>query len=129
MLALVPALLLAACGGSGDSASSSQDARASQAASDRPVTDSANVDAAIEENPCELASAEMVAALFEVPVAELERESSMSSACVYSWENAGETERLDVKVKVSDVEEDRSEEHTSELQSLMRISYAVFCLK
>src|SRR3546814_5041359 len=129
----------------------------------------------------------MVAALFEVPVAELERESSMSSACVYSWENAGETERLDVKVKVSDVEEDaeraasnfravtrgmsgadldrikanikekaaaelnargekaadaimgktsgsagiqfRSEEHTSELQSLMRISYAVFCLK
>src|SRR3546814_991541 len=24
---------------------------------------------------------------------------------------------------------DRSEEHTSELQSLMRISYAVFCLK
>src|SRR3546814_5557220 len=26
-------------------------------------------------------------------------------------------------------EYDRSEEHTSELQSLMRISYAVFCLK
>src|SRR3546814_9577113 len=26
-------------------------------------------------------------------------------------------------------DEDRSEEHTSELQSLMRISYAVFCLK
>src|SRR3546814_4133491 len=26
-------------------------------------------------------------------------------------------------------ESDRSEEHTSELQSLMRISYAVFCLK
>src|SRR3546814_1310369 len=25
--------------------------------------------------------------------------------------------------------EERSEEHTSELQSLMRISYAVFCLK
>src|SRR3546814_8136175 len=28
-----------------------------------------------------------------------------------------------------DVVLDRSEEHTSELQSLMRISYAVFCLK
>src|SRR3546814_7816481 len=28
-----------------------------------------------------------------------------------------------------EVEEERSEEHTSELQSLMRISYAVFCLK
>src|SRR3546814_9645395 len=27
------------------------------------------------------------------------------------------------------VTSDRSEEHTSELQSLMRISYAVFCLK
>src|SRR3546814_10807089 len=28
-----------------------------------------------------------------------------------------------------EVEDRRSEEHTSELQSLMRISYAVFCLK
>src|SRR3546814_4822533 len=30
---------------------------------------------------------------------------------------------------VSPLKPDRSEEHTSELQSLMRISYAVFCLK
>src|SRR3546814_6586506 len=30
---------------------------------------------------------------------------------------------------VRTVERERSEEHTSELQSLMRISYAVFCLK
>src|SRR3546814_14590289 len=30
---------------------------------------------------------------------------------------------------VFDTDEHRSEEHTSELQSLMRISYAVFCLK
>src|SRR3546814_2537074 len=29
----------------------------------------------------------------------------------------------------SEVKRGRSEEHTSELQSLMRISYAVFCLK
>src|SRR3546814_10617035 len=43
--------------------------------------------------------------------------------------------RLD-KAAVEDVRKDaatqridRSEEHTSELQSLMRISYAVFCLK
>src|SRR3546814_2771132 len=28
-----------------------------------------------------------------------------------------------------DLYEERSEEHTSELQSLMRLSYAVFCLK
>src|SRR3546814_7888660 len=31
--------------------------------------------------------------------------------------------------EVMDQRVDRSEEHTSELQSLMRISYAVFCLK
>src|SRR3546814_4888382 len=30
---------------------------------------------------------------------------------------------------IVDAVEHRSEEHTSELQSLMRISYAVFCLK
>src|SRR3546814_5443993 len=30
---------------------------------------------------------------------------------------------------VVECDRDRSEEHTSELQSLMRISYAVFCLK
>src|SRR3546814_2934913 len=38
-----------------------------------------------------------------------------------AWEyHTGETPPKDLK---------RSEEHTSELQSLMRISYAVFCLK
>src|SRR3546814_8111456 len=31
--------------------------------------------------------------------------------------------------RVLEYSPDRSEEHTSELQSLMRISYAVFCLK
>src|SRR3546814_3999634 len=46
-----------------------------------------------------------------------------------------EAELADVEVVgfvlVADVQADdqRSEEHTSELQSLMRISYAVFCLK
>src|SRR3546814_5867496 len=34
--------------------------------------------------------------------------------------------RVDLQARVRAV---RSEEHTSELQSLMRISYAVFCLK
>src|SRR3546814_2433337 len=33
------------------------------------------------------------------------------------------------RAKVSKTGVQRSEEHTSELQSLMRISYAVFCLK
>src|SRR3546814_3682113 len=32
-------------------------------------------------------------------------------------------------ISIRSPEEGRSEEHTSELQSLMRISYAVFCLK
>src|SRR3546814_3705765 len=36
---------------------------------------------------------------------------------------------LDAKKLTADHPELRSEEHTSELQSLMRISYAVFCLK
>src|SRR3546814_18933453 len=34
-----------------------------------------------------------------------------------------------VAVAQRELSEHRSEEHTSELQSLMRISYAVFCLK
>src|SRR3546814_5294788 len=34
-----------------------------------------------------------------------------------------------IVVSANDARRDRSEEHTSELQSLMRISYAVFCLK
>src|SRR3546814_6504072 len=39
-------------------------------------------------------------------------------------------ERVVDTLEVIDIErQQRSEEHTSELQSLMRISYAVFCLK
>src|SRR3546814_5173766 len=36
---------------------------------------------------------------------------------------------IDGRVKTVDCRDLRSEEHTSELQSLMRSSYAVFCLK
>src|SRR3546814_5519216 len=36
---------------------------------------------------------------------------------------------LQRRMTVAALENQRSEEHTSELQSLMRISYAVFCLK
>src|SRR3546814_2579041 len=35
----------------------------------------------------------------------------------------------DFRRRTSPTAQNRSEEHTSELQSLMRISYAVFCLK
>src|SRR3546814_4526409 len=38
-------------------------------------------------------------------------------------------EVVDVRIKRADLPAGRSEEHTSELQSLMRNSYAVFCLK
>src|SRR3546814_2256733 len=38
-------------------------------------------------------------------------------------------ERHDFEVEIAETPAQRSEEHTSELQSLMRISYAVFCLK
>src|SRR3546814_5827333 len=37
--------------------------------------------------------------------------------------------RTDIGVSQRGSANNRSEEHTSELQSLMRISYAVFCLK
>src|SRR3546814_8384875 len=41
------------------------------------------------------------------------------NAALFNIENAGKSMVVPI----------RSEEHTSELQSLMRISYAVFCLK
>src|SRR3546814_3147381 len=42
-----------------------------------------------------------------------------------------DAQRARMRLEPAHVDEDggRSEEHTSELQSLMRISYAVFCLK
>src|SRR3546814_3678578 len=54
------------------------------------------------------------------------------TACVVDYASALalKTERpIRVLVLAPLVALDRSEEHTSELQSLMRISYAVFCLK
>src|SRR3546814_4292526 len=39
--------------------------------------------------------------------------------------DVGKTRQIDIPETIAS----RSEEHTSELQSLMRISYAVFCLK
>src|SRR3546814_3671747 len=46
------------------------------------------------------------------------------AAAAIGWRLARETEHGGTRSTG-----DRSEEHTSELQSLMRISYAVFCLK
>src|SRR3546814_7058650 len=41
----------------------------------------------------------------------------------------GIADRKDIQRRIGHWRHSRSEEHTSELQSLMRISYAVFCLK
>src|SRR3546814_1877936 len=46
-----------------------------------------------------------------------------------SYANPEFDKALDEASAILDVTKRRSEEHTSELQSLMRISYAVFCLK
>src|SRR3546814_6477641 len=53
-----------------------------------------------------------------------------SSSLVTEWVK-GKTLDQALSIKNTQIAEElaRSEEHTSELQSLMRISYAVFCLK
>src|SRR3546814_8103751 len=48
---------------------------------------------------------------------------SIAQDCSGFYRNVG------IALIAGEVTEIRSEEHTSELQSLMRISYAVFCLK
>src|SRR3546814_8065561 len=54
---------------------------------------------------------------FIVPASLWHRDTTKSRALL---------DTIDGRLKMVDI---RSEEHTSELQSLMRISYAVFCLK
>src|SRR3546814_2807945 len=51
----------------------------------------------------------------------------INAACI-ARHDGGRTEALRVHESLAAAAE-RSEEHTPELQSLMRISYAVFCLK
>src|SRR3546814_9505806 len=59
------------------------------------------------------------------------RATVSSHGCVTHAPPANRTidQRLDALERSIVLLHDRSEEHTSELQSLMRISYAVFCLK
>src|SRR3546814_4919302 len=64
-------------------------------------------------------------------VAAIRKAGGSADCCVHDvtqeaqWENA----IAQAKDKLGGLDVLRSEEHTSELQSLMRISYAVFCLK
>src|SRR3546814_10606637 len=53
-------------------------------------------------------------------------ESDLFDTADFTREEGGEADAVSF---VAGVRLFRSEEHTSELQSLMRISYAVFCLK
>src|SRR3546814_1912366 len=50
-------------------------------------------------------------------------------SAIQSPEGTLTPEVVPFQVNTTSREKSRSEEHTSELQSLMRISYAVFCLK
>src|SRR3546814_9863463 len=62
-------------------------------------------------------------------VDEQEVAADMALAMIAPIAFEGVVQPFRAKRRVVGDEEHRSEEHTSELQSLMRISYAVFCLK
>src|SRR3546814_5446476 len=58
------------------------------------------------------------------------RHYAILTACQSALLHAQMTDGLpDSLIPYDEIVQERSEEHTSELQSLMRISYAVFCLK
>src|SRR3546814_8369763 len=75
--------------------------------------------------------------LIEAPVAKADmrrRNGDDYAARVYvafdmPEESLGAGTKLKIRIARGIFGKARSEEHTSELQSLMRISYAVFCLK
>src|SRR3546814_7720971 len=61
----------------------------------------------------------------DLPVAERQLAADIEHAALLDDGHIGG----DRRGGLGEFEAERSEEHTSELQSLMRISYAVFCLK
>src|SRR3546814_8758702 len=61
--------------------------------------------------------------------AEIERVETASAGQDEARIADAEAEAADARATAEAARAERSEEHTSELQSLMRISYAVFCLK
>src|SRR3546814_8997826 len=66
----------------------------------------------------------LIRIVFGLPAPAKDRSSwlAMESFLISAW-------RIAVSIFALGRASSRSEEHTSELQSLMRISYAVFCLK
>src|SRR3546814_1488057 len=88
------------------------------------------VDAALRSGPKELEySMEQVAGLLEAAW-RLQERHHVHLFTLISLSTHGRTEAI-LELEAPQVRDGiiRSEEHTSELQSLMRISYAVFCLK
>src|SRR3546814_8360914 len=69
----------------------------------------------------------------EVRKAEIDADDAPAVVQLAGWEPAVMAEAARIAVDggaaIVDINMGRSEEHTSELQSLMRISYAVFCVK
>src|SRR3546814_8757518 len=62
-----------------------------------------------------------------------DREIERAAGIAHAFERVNELAHDFGALRIAEIEavghRQRSEEHTSELQSLMRISYAVFCLK
>src|SRR3546814_5058140 len=82
-----------------------------------------NLDAEVAENPAEL--------VVYGGIGRAARDWESYDAILESLRNLGDDETLLVQSgkPVGIFPTHRSDEHTSELQSLMRTSYAVFCLK
>src|SRR3546814_8655730 len=79
-----------------------------------------------------LAEVERATAQSQSAELELAERVKVAFAAYYQAEHAvkaGETLHRAIHAIAKVSRDRRSEEHTSELQSLMRISYAVFCLK
>src|SRR3546814_8660782 len=72
-----------------------------------------------------------VAEFFQAPVLHDDLDARVMNvvAATEAIEDPHDRGRIDQQVRFRHERFGRSEEHTSELQSLMRISYAVFCLK
>src|SRR3546814_4156470 len=68
------------------------------------------------------ATLDVLGQLPHASTADLDRALAAAALAFESWRHSSPMQRSEILRK-------RSEEHTSELQSLMRISYAVFCLK
>src|SRR3546814_1234545 len=77
------------------------------------------------------ATLDVLGQLPHASTADLDRALAAAALAFESWRHSSPMQRSEILRKVGQLsrERARSEEHTSELQSLMRISYAVFCLK